>query len=533
MSASELKSYEGTGRLMPNYGWVQNTSNLSTVRNTVELVPEDGINHNTLMRRILSNIKTDGKNRKRDPNWDARCRVKAICASGMVELDRTLQGYRLTELGRLLCATPKSANVYKGHRILSNEEKELFKEGILTNPPVVRVLSLLNESRKSGNGSMSKYDIGGQLGFIGAAGFTHYEEEFVVLSGKRFCDAEGDSDKWARTIIGWLVQVGWVVRDGYRNVYGKKLQLFTTLYDVDRVLRYSARSAVKYIPQEMLCSDKHQFTKIIQERRASILKMLKNKPQMLISEMVETMQEQGIDTDTETLAFDIVNLQQAGIQIFRERSYYRLADKINIDTTSERPRHHHANTDGVERQIEHYISVYEDSLPPRLVDNLIRFGLDGTNSSTHFEITVDKFFLHMGYDSNYLGQGQGRVADVIAKYRDVQNPKSYALIIDAKAYERYSFPVGDVRKMKEYIRHHGDELLQDRIPRHAFAFVSMDFINPVDKLEEIATDTAVNGTAIDVYTLLELGSKIMQQQVSISDLYPEFTTNQQFICPSI
>ena len=38
--------YEGEGKLLTNYGWVQNTSNLSTVRDTVELVSEDGMNHN-------------------------------------------------------------------------------------------------------------------------------------------------------------------------------------------------------------------------------------------------------------------------------------------------------------------------------------------------------------------------------------------------------------------------------------------------------------------------------------------------------
>lgn len=44
--------YEGEGKLLTNYGWVQNTSNLSTVRDTVELVAEDGMNHNALMRAI-------------------------------------------------------------------------------------------------------------------------------------------------------------------------------------------------------------------------------------------------------------------------------------------------------------------------------------------------------------------------------------------------------------------------------------------------------------------------------------------------
>ena len=39
--------YTGPSKLMDNYGWVQNTSNLSTVRETVDLIPEEGIDHNT------------------------------------------------------------------------------------------------------------------------------------------------------------------------------------------------------------------------------------------------------------------------------------------------------------------------------------------------------------------------------------------------------------------------------------------------------------------------------------------------------
>ena len=89
--------------------------------------------------------------------------------------------------------------------------------------------------------------------------------------------------------------------------------------------------------------------------------------------------------------------------------------------------------------------VYEDSLPSRLVDNLIRYGYDGTNSAALFEMTVEKLFSFMGYEAQCLGQGHGRVADVIAKYRDAFYAKSYGLIIDTKAYEKYNFPAGDVR----------------------------------------------------------------------------------------
>ena len=402
---------------------------------------------------------------------------------------------------------------------------------LLSSPPVIRVLSVLNDNRKNGKGAMSKYDVGSQLGFVGDIGFTHFEAEFVVRSGKSFNDAEGDADKWARTIISWLKQVGWVVQDGSIDVLGKSLPVYTTTYEVDRVLQYATRSTPKYIPQEMLCSNHHPFAEVIQRRRLSILKMLDKSPYMPIQSMVDEMKAEGIDTDEETLAFDILNLHQAGIQISKERSFYRLTDKIKLDVVSEqKSMTAEQKVAGVEKQIEHYVMVYEDSLPSRIVDNLIRYGYDGTNSAALFEMTVEKLFSFMGYEAQCLGQGHGRVADVIAKYRNTLYAKSYGLIIDTKAYEKYTFPVGDIRKMKEYITLHGAELMQDMIPNHAFAFISMAFSFPDDHLSEIARDTAVNGTAIDVFSLMEIGSKIAKQEISISELYPKFTTNKQFVC---
>ncbi len=125
-----------------------------------------------------------------------------------------------------------------------------------------------------------------------------------------------------------------------------------------------------------------------------------------------------------------------------------------------------------------------------------------------------------------------RVADGLAKYRDALAPRSYGLILDAKASDRYSFPAGDVRKMKEYIVHHGQELYQDAIPRHAFLFISMDFTEPGSHLEEIARDTAVDGAAADVFTLLELGARVMRKELTLRDLYSAFTTNDRFRCPA-
>lgn len=518
--------YIGPSKLMDNYGWVQNTSNLSTVRDTVDLVPEEGIDHNALMRSIyFSRLeKGDLKNKW---TWDARCRIKAICATGMVELDRTIAGYKLTDLGKELKSAPYSSQFFRGKRVLSSEEKELFKKGLLTNPPVIRVLSVLNDSRRNGNIPMSKYEVGSQLGFVGDIGFTHLEAEYVAMMGKSFNDKEGDADKWARTIISWLIQVGWVVSAGSMKVYGKTLPLYTTVFDVDRILQYGAKSSVKYIPQEMLCSEHHAFPQVVQERRVAILRELSKAPLVRIENLLSVLNESGIEIDEETLRFDLINLKQAGINVERELSCYKLIDKINLDIITGQ-EHSSSTLDNVEKAIEHYVTTYADTLPARLVDNLIRYGYGGTETAALFEASIDRFFKLMGYESNCLGQGHGRVADVIAKYRATPYPKSYGLIIDAKAYSKYTFPVGDVRKMKEYIELHGTELMSDRIPNHAFAFISMDFSTPDVHLQEIANDTAVNGTAITVFELFKLGDNVLQNRIHISDIFTKFTTNRLF-----
>lgn len=520
--------YYGKSRLMTNYGWVQNSSNLSTIRDCIDLVPDDGIDHNSLMRAIYTYRTAQGDIKKKW-EWDARCRIKAICACGLVELDRALCGYRLTPIGKQLKGASRSNSYHRKMRVLSAEEVDIFRQGLLTNPPVIRVLALLNKARRNGDSPLSKYDVGGQLGFAGDIGFTHFEPEFVVRSNKSFNDAEGDADKWARTIISWLMQVNWVVEADPIIILGKPLKRYTTTYEVDKVLQYTSRSTVKYIPQEMLCSYHHPFANIVQNRRVSILKVLEKKAHVTEEDLLADVIALGADTDMETLQFDILNLCQAGINISKERTFYRLTDKIKLDCAEQRiSTGKKQRIDGIEKQIEHYVSIYADTIPSKLVDSLIRYGYDGTKSAALFEISVAKMFSYMGYDAQCLGQGHGRVADVIAKYCGVVYAKSYGLIIDTKAYEKYSFPAGDIRKMKEYIGVHGKELMSESIPNHAFAFVSMAFSTPDTHLDEIAHDTGIGGVAIDVFTLLKLGAMVAKSECDIANLYPKFTTNRLF-----
>ncbi len=517
-------------KLMPNYGWVQNTSNLSTVRDTIDLVPEYGIEHMDLMDRIKQfRLDKDDFPQKGRWTWDARCRLKAICACGLVTLDRNIQGYVLTSYGKQLQMAEKSNIFYRNKRILSEEEKTIFRDGLLTNPPVIRVLELLVQERRERNFGLSKYDVGAKLGFVGDVGFTHYNPEWIVANNYNFNTKEGDSDKWARTILSWLMQINWVYQsEEYQLIGDKKLSLYKVEDQVEGILRYNARRIRRYVPSEMLCSDHHAFPKLVQKRRVVILDSLRQKP-VTIKDLICQLLRNEIEANEKTVRFEIISLRQAGFHIVSDGLYYRLEDNIELDVELELFASINEEESYLERVIETLVVEYESTIPSRLVDNLVRYGVDGSKGK-EFESVVAEYFKYLGYDTSYLGQGRGRVSDVIARYIDGVYAKSYGIIIDAKATDtKYSFPASDLRKMKEYIETHGIELMEYKIPNHAFAFVSSDFIDDVKRpLEEIYKEKYVPGTAIKVVDLLELGDGMVKGKYKISELYNQFSTNQLF-----
>lgn len=513
-------------KLMPNYGWVQNTSNLSTIRNTIDLVPETGITHSELIEKIKQ-FRVAQNDLPKRWTWDARCRINAIHATGLVMLDRHIQGYALTELGIKLKLCAKGSGKRRKLRILTDKEIKIFREGLLTNTPVIRVLTLLDISRKNSEEGLSKYDIGKELGFVGDVGFTHVDPYWVASAGYSFNDKEGDADKWARTILSWLVQVGWVSLNGTRQISDRRIQIYRSKEEVENVLRYDARRIFRHVPKEMLCSDHHPFPDLIQKRRSLLLKYLSEQPRTQ-SDLVKKINYENIQFTNQDFEFELLNLKNAGFRITENGGYYKLIDKIILDLPPiivKTPK-----LEGIESLIEELIVKYENTLPIRLVDHLIRYGYDGDKGG-QFEGVVAEFFRNLGFDAEYLGQGRGRVTDVLVKYKHPSvYARSYGIIVDAKATSsEYYFPIADKRKMKEYITLHGPKLLSEMIQNHAFSFVSSKFIRDVaHHLAEISSETSINGSAITIEELLLLGHKIKQRELVIENLYPFFTTNQKF-----
>jgi hypothetical protein len=510
-----------SNKLLPNYGWVQNTSNLVTIRETLLLVPEYGIKHIDLREKIKE-YRQKQNNLPYRWTWDARCRIKAVQALGLVKINRNIQGYDLTELGKRLKKIDNHVL-----RNLSTEEIKIFKSGLLTNPPVIRVLSLLNNDFRDKNNGLTKYDLGASLGFVGDIGFTHLDPYWVVNNNFKFNDKEGDADKWARTIISWLIQVGWVHKAGHTDISGKKLIKYKTTDKINNILRYDINRIARNVPIEMLCSNHHPFPKLIQKRRSIILNKLSSLQQTK-KNLIDALKLNDIDVDNVTIEFEILNLKQTGFRIIENGGYYKLLDDINLDVPIINKIE--KNDNSIEKLIEEFVVKYERSIPPRLIDQLIRYGYNGKYGK-EFESSVGEYFRFLGYNITQLGQGKGKVADVLARYvhPDIY-AKSYAIIIDAKAtLNKYNFPVGDTRKMKEYINTHGPELAKETITNHAFSFVSSSFVDNSKKyLMEISKNTHINGCAIEVLQLLELGNKLKNQKLAIANMFKNYTTNSIF-----
>jgi hypothetical protein len=116
---------------------------------------------------------------------------------------------------------------------------------------------------------------------------------------------------------------------------------------------------------------------------------------------------------------------------------------------------------------------------------------EGQGLPAVFEHRVGTVFELLGFDIERLGQGHGRVADIIAKSRKYH----YAMVIDTKA-RRDAYSIGiESRKFIEYIRNESPRLRDDEGMRRVYlAIVSSAFPESRDSaINEIKHETDIHG----------------------------------------
>ncbi len=268
-------------------------------------------------------------------DWTADGYLRWAVSCGLLSYDRDKDTCKLSPLGMSLIHS-------HGDPAL---EQEILETALLSYPPVIRILSLLKEQD-----NQTKFELGNRLGFKGELGFTSIPQEIYLCD---YCNAstpaeksavrnndEGDSDKYARGIASWLIQMGWVTtstetKSGvYRGkTYSADLQVYTLTRDGEKALkRAKGNSRNPRLPRtvlfEMLASNKAPGADSLRYQRACLLKTLSTTAGDLEQLYDRLTKIYDLTLDTNTIKDHIAGLCAIGLDLSEDHGVYALHDKI-------------------------------------------------------------------------------------------------------------------------------------------------------------------------------------------------------------
>lgn len=472
-------------------------------------------------------------------DWTTDGYLRWGVSTGLLEYDRSEDNLTVSELGLQLVKAKDG----------SLEEKKIFSRALLSYPPVYRVLSILSD-----HNAYTKFEIGSQLGFKGELGFTSIPQEVFIYD---YFDAqtskdrssirsnmEGDADKYARMIAGWLTKMGWLKTD-VKKVTGKyfgisntmKLEAWKITREGEKALTMSNGNSKnpripKIIKYEMLAS-KISDCDYVRFRRANILFYLKT------AQTIESIQNHlksiAVDEEIDTIKDDIDNFENIGIRVSYKNNRYRLLDIIEgLDIPSKPTIITKSN-----------LLILKNTVRNRLrhVDHryLVLFDLAYSDAASkaqknleakEFEIeTANLFAKEMGVRAERLGQSNK--PDVLIEYGN------YGTIIDNKSYkEGLNISAGLRDEMARYVEQ--NKLRQSKIPPNewwkwfnkdtkdfTFLYVT-SFLkgNFADQLDYIYQLRQVKGAAISVENLLYFTEAIKSGVISKESFFNSFNNNE-------
>lgn len=266
-------------------------------------------------------------------DWTADGYLRWGISTGLIDYNKEKDTCEISELGKELVNSPKD----------SDEEREAFTKALLSYPPVVRVLEILSEGEQC-----TKFDIGRKLGFIGEKGFTSIPQNMFVAD---YCTApnqtkkkeirsnvEGDSDKYARTIANWLLQMGWVtnpkkeVTETYCGItYHMTMASYRITLAGKKALKlskgYSSNAKISKIIMFEMLATKVPNVEYIRLRRAHIIKYIEGKERS-IEEIQQYLESVNLKDSINTIEDDIGGLKLIGINIESIAHKFKITDKI-------------------------------------------------------------------------------------------------------------------------------------------------------------------------------------------------------------
>lgn len=546
------------------FGWVQDPSNLRSLCDVVAVFDADSQKHKELINSIIPKLVEvcDGRNEligalKQAPlkikytllvgtsftprsisrcngiiqatvkgqgrdfigDWPADNYVRWAQCFGFIKYDYTDDTFEITAKGLEL------TNARETGDMLSEKEKELLINAILAYPPAVRILNLLSATEET---HLTKFEIGGQLGFIGEDGFTSMPQKILIRSLANAdskerktmkADWEGSSDKYARMISSWLEKLGLVNKvpktitvlsggNKYTETIGQAYMI--TALGITALRKSVGKSKHKRIAKNVsweMFATKGKDREYLRTRRAFILKCLsENKNDVSVSDIINYLKSVNLDESENTVLDDIRGLQNIGINILENNAMFSLDDVINdfviplpqslakseLSETKEKIR------ENLKKLSHEYLSLIDlayDSKQNRL-----------------FEVkTLELLTEECDYQGLHLG-GSRKPDGII--YTNKENC-NYGVIIDTKAYSKgYNLPISQADEMERYIGENQTrnekinpnkwwENFADDINDFYFMFVSGHFVgNFKSQIERISRNKGINGVAVAVTNLL-------------------------------
>lgn len=419
------------------------------------------------------------------------------------------------------------------------EKKEILENALLSYPPAVRILNLLEDGSVK-----TKFELGKSMGFVGEDGFTSLPQDILVMTlgaeedvkekNKLRTDTEGSSDKYARMIAKWLTKIGLLKQvtkritvnignDTYTENIGQSYII--TAKGIKALNKVRGKSKFKKIAKNIsweMFATKGTDRDYIRTRRSYIVKILsESKNGLSLEEIRDRLEFYAISELFTVVKDDIEGLINIGLNITIINDKYYFEDEIN-DFIIPRIINDNSNKSN--------ITIKKDELRENLDElsheylSLIDLSFD-SNQNRLFEMKVVELLIR---ECNYKGLhlGGSRKPDGIIYTDNLTD--NYGVIIDTKAYSKgYDLPISQVDEMTRYVEENNKrdttrnpnewwDNFSDSIKECYFAFISGEFKGNIDeKLNRISIATNRKGVAIAIISLLKLANEIKAKRMDL------------------
>lgn len=546
------------------FGWVQDPSNLRSLCDVVAIFDYNSQKHKELIKTIIPNLieKRDGRDefietlnkrplkisyaqlvgtsftprsisrcngivqatvkgqgREFIGDWPADNFVRWAHCFGFVKYNYADDTFEISNEGLALTKLRENEDE------ISENEKKLLIEAILTYAPAIRVLKLLSETEDT---HLTKFEIGKKLGFIGEDGFTSMPQKILIQTlanaetakekNSIKADWEGSSDKYARMISSWLEKLGLVkkipktvtvtiINEKYSESIGQAYMI--TSDGILALRKAEGKSKYKRIAKnicwEMLAT-KRTDREYHRTRRAFILKFLsESKKGVTASEIATYLEENGLNERISTIVDDIKGFVNIGIDIIIKDNTYTFNDKIK-DFIIPLPQ----------KLVKSDLSTIKEDMRSKikLLSHEYLSLIDLSYDSKQNRLFEMKTLALLTEECNFEGLhlGGARKPDGIIYTNTLDN--DYGVIIDTKAYsEGYNLPISQADEMERYIGENQtrDERINpnkwwenfNNVNKFYFMFVSGHFKgNFKSQIERISMNKDIKGVAVAIINLL-------------------------------